>query len=100
MEDIKYEITDLKHHEEEIINSLVDLLLDEGYEEQYLQDDFDGDDIYLQAVIHGKPICEFGRIDNKIYTTIFSYRLQYCKEEEELNIIREFKSLCEEYIDG
>jgi hypothetical protein len=100
MQDIEYDITNLEHHEEEIIDSFVDLLLDERYEEVYLPDSFEGDDVYFQAVIHGRVICEIGHIDDNLYTTIAGYNLQYYKEEKELNIIREFKSLCEEYNDG
>lgn len=100
MMDTEYDVSRLLLYEDDFLTSFIDLLLAQGYEERYIESDFDGDDVFLSATINGDLFCEIGMVNDQTYVSVIDYKLQYYIEGKELNIIEEFKSLYKEFIDG
>jgi hypothetical protein len=72
-----------------------------GFEEQYVESNFEGDDIIFQAYLEGDMLCEVGIIDDETYVTIITDKLQYRGlTSSRINILDEFKILCEECNNG
>jgi len=91
------DLSDFKDSEEDILAALVEILNEENFEETYLSDDFEGDDIWMQVLIDKKSIYEIGVIDDQTYVTIKEYNLQYYLDGTEINIIGLFEEIVEDY---
>ena len=97
MEAYTVDITDLEVDSEDIILSFVDCLISEGFEEQYVADTFELDDIILQIYDHDTLIIDCGLVDDAIYVTLPNDQIQYFNAECVINIVTEFTDLCKEY---
>jgi hypothetical protein len=93
----RVDLSDFKDSEEHILSAFVEILNEENFEETYLSEDFEGDDIWLEASIDKKSIYEIGVIDNQTYVTIKEYNLQYYLDGTEINIIELFEEIVEDY---
>ena len=102
MDDTRIDLTHLKGLEEDILVALIDTVaIMEGFEEHYIDSTFEGDDIIFQVYLEGVMICEVGSIDEETYVTIISDSLQYRGTlSSRINILDEFKNLCEECKNG
>tara|TARA_Y100000310_G_C20618166_1_gene781806 strand:- start:1249 stop:1548 length:300 start_codon:yes stop_codon:yes gene_type:complete len=96
-----FDITNHKEYEEDMLFSLVEILAAEEFEEQYIETDFEGDDVIFRIVSTGETVCEVGNIDDCVYATLIRDRLQYRGTlGANINITDEFNSVYKEYIDG
>ena len=101
MDDTRIDLTHLKGFEEDILISLIDMVVTAGFEERYIEANFEGDDIIFQVYLEGDMLCEVGTVDDETYVTIISDKLQYCgPTSSRINILDEFKILCEECTNG
>jgi hypothetical protein len=91
------DISDIEVDPEDIIIAFVDCLICHEFEEKYLDDAFELDDIILQVYDQNKLIIDCGFVDDDTYVTIPGDRLQYYNTNCAINIITEFKDLCKDY---
>jgi len=94
----KIEIDDLSDLEEDLLSTFSELLLTDGFTEDYHQTaDFDPDEIMCEASINNVKRAEAGEIDDDVYFIWYSTNFIYIMSNTEINILNQFKQLCEEY---
>lgn len=91
------DLSELKIHEEDILENFVEVLNAENFEEVFLAEDFEADDIWLQASIDKKLVYEIGIIDDQVYVSVNNYNLQYYLDDSEINIVELFEEIVEDY---
>ena len=84
--------------QEEFLESITETVILERYEEMYVEDNFELDDIIMVIMLDSLPIAEIGYLDDDVHFTFFPEKTSFFKncsrgaDEELLNLVQKLFS--------
>ena len=84
--------------QEEFLESITETVILERYEEMYVEDNFELDDIIMVIMRDSLPIAEIGYLDDDVHFTFFPEKTSFFKncsrgaDEELLNLVQKLFS--------